>query len=314
MSKDRLIRALSVALLLALPVAAPMHAARAQEGGQEMESREGIALQNQIAELRAEVESLRNSQSNQPPAQAQPPAPSENENPPPANAENGNNGGSGDITAQLLVRVTALEEKTRELQGKVDDLTNQLQHAQDELGKQIGDINFKLNPNGAPPAGAPATPGLAPPPGTDAVPPADQSETPPPPPPPEPKRTPEMSLRAGNAALARGDYAGAIAAATMVLQAGLGPRTNDAELLLARGKAGQKQWKEAATGFYSVYKRAPKGPNASFALLGVANSLIGLGKNKDACSALAKLTAEFPHQSPTTHAGVISAKKRAACG
>ncbi len=270
---------------------------------QDMESREGIALQNQILDLRAQVEALRNG-----PAAAGP-APTES-SPVPARSQEGVPGAANDVTAALVVRVSTLEEQAREMQGKIDDLTNQLQRQHDEFAKQIGDINFKLNPNGTLDGAPGGAPGAGPAAGVAA---GAAAAALVPPPPAAPKRTPELAIRAGNAALARRDYAGAVAAATEALQAGPGPRTTDAELLLARGKAGQKNWSEAATGFYSVYKRGPKGPNAPVALLGVANALIGMGKPKDACSALAKLNVEFPHAAAPVHDAAKAARKRAAC-
>jgi TolA-binding protein len=284
---------LAAALLMLPLLLTPVRTIRAQDQdqGQEMNSREAIALQNQILELKAEIETLKNQP---PPAQPMPAAmPADQPSSaavPPAN---------GDVAAQLVVRVSDLEDKVRQLQGKVDDLTNQLQHDHDDLTKQIGDINFKLDPNAVPDGGtAPAT--VAAPPNS-------------PPPAPEVKPTTETLLKTGTAAWLSHDFAGAVAAATEALQNGAGAHTTDAELLLARGKAGQKNWKEAATAYFSVYKRAPKGPDAPLALLGVANALIGLGKNHDACGALSKLGAEYPHALDSIKIAAKADRRKAAC-
>lgn len=288
--------------LALLPLAASSKAA-----AQDMESREGIALQNQILELRAQIDALRNQ------------APSGAAAPAQAAPAPGGDAAANDVTAQLVVRVGNLEEQNRQLQGRVEDLTNQLQRTRDDLTKQIGDLNFKLNPNGTPPAagdgaasgagaGVGAAAGAAVAGGAVAAGAAAAADDA-----PAAKRTPEMAIRAGNAALARRDYPAASAAAIEALQNGAGPRTTDAQMLLARAKYGQKAYKDAAAAYFSAYKRAPKGPEAPVALLGVANSLIGLNKPKDACSALARLAVEYPHAPEGVKTNAKAARKKAGC-
>ncbi len=280
---------LTAALLLAA-ICLPM-AASAQ-----VETREGIALQDQIAELRQELQAVQQNQQAggsaqaQPQYQAQPPAP----------------GQYGDTAAELVVRVSALEEQNRQLQGRVDDLTNQLQRQHDDLSKQVSDLAFKLGQGGSQPAstgdaglGA-AADGAAP----------QSAPAPSRPAPPPVRRTPELALRDGNAALARRDYNAAEAAAREVL-ATRSARGTDAQLLLARAEGGQHEFKAAAADYYQAYNRAPKSPSAPVALLGVSYSLIGLNDNRDACEALSKLSVEFPG---AARASVAAARKRAGCG
>src|ERR1700753_2874503 len=94
------------ACLLAAPVA-PAHA--------QVDSREGIALQNEIYQLRQELKSVedqvgRGGGSNlRAPAYAPPPQQ------------------GSDLLAQLLTRVDALEEQVRQLRGRIDETQNQLQ-------------------------------------------------------------------------------------------------------------------------------------------------------------------------------------------
>jgi TolA-binding protein len=294
---------LAVSLLLAL---------RAPAAIAQVDSREGISLQNQIAELRQELAMMQQAQQGAGPGPQgyAPPQPY-----PPSYAPPGAGGGGGDTAAELVVRVSALEEQNRALQGRVDDLTNQLQHQHDDFAKQIGDIAFKLGQGGAtpppmmgaepgfgqpPPQMSPqATPGMAPP---MTAPPAAQA-----------RRTPELALREGNAALARRDYPAAASAAREALAAGHGATVASAQFLLARAEGGQHQYKEAAADFYQAYNHAPKAPGAPVALLGVANALIAMNDPHDACQALAKLQAEFPGAA-SVKAGAASARKRAACG
>lgn len=268
-------------------------AARAQ-----VETREGIYLQNQILELRQQLQGLQQlgSQAAPTPYGAPPVAPAPGAGPEAA--------GGNDLAAQLLVRVSALEDQMRALQGKISELEHQQQRDREELDKKIGDLAFKLG--GAPPAGeaagaAGAVPGLAPPP----------AEAPPPPPKPA-RRTPEVALKAGSAALARRDYAAAEAAAREVIDAGNTARLWDARYLLARSQAGAHKYKEAAASFYVIYKAFPKSVRGGESLLGVANALVGLGDKTAACQAAAKVAAEFSREA-TLKSGAASVRKRAGC-
>jgi TolA-binding protein len=277
----------------------------------QIESREGIALQNQILELRQQLSQLQQFQTQVAPSQGALPPP-EPEGAPPQMQ-----GASSDVVAQLVVRVSSLEEQMRALQGRVAELENAEHRDHDDLAKQIGDLAFKLGQGGSPPPGAGL--GGAPDPGTvpstsSAAGGMDLTSAAPPPPPPAPAhRAPELALKQGNAALARRDYAGAEAAAREVLALGHSPRTADATFLLARAQAGQHEYKDAAATYYGVYKASPKSPRAAEALLGVSNALIGLNDTAPACQALAKLAAEFPHPDASVRAGMVSARKRASC-
>ncbi len=263
----------------------------------QVDSREGIALQNQIAELRQELQQVQGGaaggQGYQPPQTTMQGYPAQ-----------APGGGGGDTAAELVVRVSALEEQNRQLQGRVDDLANQLQRQHDDLAKQISDLAFKLGQGGNAPASGLDTSGAGEAPKGQAAPPG--------PPPAPARRTPELALREANAAMARHDYAAAASAAREAA-GGHGTTATSAQFLLARAEGAQHQFKEAAADFYQVYNRAPRSPTAPVALLGVANALIAMNDGRDACQALAKLQAEFPGAAGVK-GGVASARKRAACG
>ncbi len=289
------LRALAVCLVTFAGVALPGLAAEAQ-----MESREAIDLQNQIAELRQELQMMQQAQQNgSQPQQGYAPQPVA-----PEPSQGGAQPAGSDLAAELLVRVSTLEEQMRDLQGKVDDLTNRVQHEQDDLAKQIGDLQFKLGQGGTPPATEPTgTPDPVQPP------PAAQQ-----PPPVAAHRTPEMILREGNAALARRDFAAAAASARDVLANSHGPRLTDAQFLLARAEGALGQYKESAADFYKAYQRAPKSATGQVALLGVANALLGMHDAKDACEALTKLSVEYPHATAAVKENVSATRRRAGCG
>jgi TolA-binding protein len=129
----------------------------------------------------------------------------------------------------------------------------------------------------------------------------------------QPPRTPEVALNEGHAALARRDYAAAIAAAREVLTTGHGPRTVDAQLLLAQAEAGQRNFQQAALDYYDTYNRARTGGHAPEALLGVATSLTELNDKPAACQALDRLRTEFPDPRPDLRAQEVAARSRAGC-
>lgn len=297
MRRWRSIRPACTALAIAAAIGVPP--ARAQ-----MESREGIALQNQILELRHELEQLREQggggQGYAPPAY--PSAPAEG-------------GPQGDISAQLLDRVSRLEEDVRSLRGRIDEIDNARQQAEADLAKQIGDLNFKLTGNaGAAPA-APASPAPPPPPGQTLSPPPGFLGAPATPAPElaPVRRTPEVALSAGYSALAKHDYPAAEAAAREVLAAGRGPRAADAQYLLAQAKMSERNYDAAAVAYDDAYKRNPRGPRAPDSLLGLANALAVLGDKAAACETLTKLHTEFPSPPASLRPAIIAAHGRAAC-
>ncbi len=306
-------------ILALLPVFAAVPA-RAQ-----MDTREGIALQNQILELRHELDSLRGQGGGGGSSlgyRAQAAAPPASPN---------------DMTAQLLERVLRLEDDVRSLHGQMDELTNALQRQHDDLAKQIGDLGFRLDTAGVPggnaaPGAAPGGPGPGSGPAPAAPPPASRpgyppSLSPPPgmlgavpsspgaPPPAAPpaRRTPEMAMQEGNAALARRDYAAAEAAAREVLAGPRGPRAIDAQFLLAQALNGKRDYANAAIAYDDSYGRSRTGPHAQDSLLGLANALVSLGDKRAACASLDKLKAEFPTTRQDLREPVAAARTRAGC-
>ncbi len=297
---------------------------------QEMETREGIALQNQIYQLQQEIETLRQ----QGPGRGGGSSLggySEREAPAPR-------GGSNDLVAQLLSRVDTLEDQVRDLRGRIDELQNQTQQQSADMSKQLDDLKFQLQnggrggDNGPPPGDADAAPSEAPPPegpmtsppprdlgALSAQPPTayrpDQPLplTPQPPRPPVP-RTPEVAMHAGFAALAERNYQGAEAAARDVLNNHrTSPRAYDAQFLLAQALTGEHQYSQAAIAYDDAYNRNRKGVHAGPALIGLANSLASINEKRAACETLVKLHAEFPQSAEELRPQIASVRQRAGC-
>lgn len=265
--------------LLASGVLCALLAAPAQA---QMDSREGIALQNQILELRRDMQAVQAQRGGGLP----PPAP-----------YRGGGGGGSEIAAQLLDRVASLEEEVRRLRGQVDEQANLHRRQQDDLAKQVADLSFRLqNAAVAPPPGpAPVQPG----PGPAA---------------PTGRRPPELAMQEGNAALARRDYAMAETAAREVLAVGRGsPRAGDAQFLLAQSLMGKRDFAGAAVAYDDAYNRSRTGSRAPDALLGTANALSALNERAAACASLDKVRAEFPSLRSDVREGAASLRGRLGC-
>jgi TolA-binding protein len=285
----------------------------------QMDSREAIALQNQLLELRRDLQALRDQAGR---GGAYPPAPQYGGGsflgnrgaPPPSGSL-----GGGDLGAQLLDRVSALEEQVRALRGRIDEIGNQTQQQGQDFAKQLGDLNFRMQ------AVESGRGGLAAPPPVSAVPnaggpasgpsaarapsrPAASGEG------GQPPRRPELALQEGNAALARRDYVAAETAAREVLaNSRTSPRAYDAQFLLAEALAGRRDWSQAAVAFDDAYNRSRTGQHAPDSLIGLANSLIAIGDKRAGCAALNKLRAEFPDTRPDLRDPIAASRQRAGC-
>jgi TolA-binding protein len=216
----------------------------------------------------------------------------------------------GNITTQLLERVQTLEDQVRTLRGQVDELQNQSQRQQADLSKQLSDLSFQMQQGGGHAGVAPSGPQpMSPPPGNLALS-GSGAEAPAPAAP----RTSETILQEGNAALARRDYKAAEAAAREVMSQGRGPRSYDAQFLLAQSMAGQRNYQQAAIAYDDSYNRNKGGSHAQDSLLGLANSLLSLGDKSAACGALAKFRSAFPTVRSDLRDNVAALRGRAGCG
>ncbi len=255
----------------------------------QLDSREAIQLQNQMAELRRDLSALREqithggsgSSLGGRPAPVMVPQ-----------------SGGGDLSTALLGRVGQLEEQVRRLQGQLDESENARQREGDALRKSIDDMNFKLGNAPVPTAAAPVKPPVAAvtPPAANAV-----------------RRTPELALQEGNAALARRDYAAAEAAAKEVLGFPKSPRAYDGQFLLAQAQAGRRDFAAAAVGYDDTYNRSRTGGHAQDALLGLANSLVALNEKRAGCATLDKLRAEFATPRADLKESIANARAKAGC-
>jgi TolA-binding protein len=269
----------ALALLILLLSAAPAAA--------QVESREGIALQNQILQLRNQLEELRRAGGGAVPRPAGP-APT---------------GGQGEVVAQLLSRVAQLEEEVRRQRGRADEAENRLRQQEEATNKLREDTDFRLQqieggrPGARPPASAAPPRAPAPAPAANA---------------PAAPRTPEQALAAGQAALARSDFTAAEAAAREVLAVRNSPRTQDAQMLRAQALAGRRDHQAAVIAFDDAYRTNRTSTRAPDALLGRASAFQALGLNREACDTLRQVRSEFATLTPSQRQAADAAARR--CG
>lgn len=283
-------------LLLAAPLLPLLMAAPAVA---QMDSREGIALQNQILQLRNEVEQLRRGGGG-----GYVPAPVPSGRAPV--------GGASELTGQLLDRVNQLDEEVRRLRGRADEAEFRNRTLQQQVEKLQGDMDYRLQqlenggggsrPAPAPaPAAAPAGAGAGPAPAAPSTPSAAAAP-----------RTAERALADGQAALARRDYPAAEAAGREVV-AGRGTRAQDGQLLLADALLGRRDYANAAIAYDDAYKRNRQSARAPEAMVGLASAFIGLNAKREACDTLNSLRSEFPRLSGNVATRASEARSRAGC-
>jgi TolA-binding protein len=280
MARTPLIAALALLPLLAVPAAA------------QMDSREGIALQNQILELRRDLDALRRGGGA------------------PAPVPRGGAGAPPETVQGLLSRVQELEETVRRQRGQLDVAENANRRLAEEIEKLRGDMDFRLQQLEGGGRGGTTRPPQGPPPAPAPAPPQPPQAAPASPPGP---RTAERALADGQAALARNDFTAAEAAAREVIAGRPGPRAQDAQLLLGEALLGRRQFQNAALAFDEAYRRNRQGSRAPEALLGLSNAFIGFGARREACDTLEQLTSEFTRLPQPVSARVADARRRAQC-
>jgi TolA-binding protein len=285
--------------------------------GQMIDSREGIALENQILELKQQIQQMQangggnggsmlgNSQQSAPPATV--------------------SGSQGDIIANLLTQQQHDESQMQDLSGRVDTLEHQLTTQHDQMEQEIGDLKFQLQHGGMSANGAGAAQGAQPDgngggssgdtlgtlpagqqdsSGQNA---GSQGAS------PAPMR-PVASIRAAKQALASHDYATAEADSKAILAQGKSsPQGIQAQFVLAQALAGQGRNQDAAIAYDDSYNADRTGAQAPASLLGLANSLTAIHQNRAACDTLDQLQSQFPTPPAGMASRISDARLRAHC-
>jgi tol-pal system protein YbgF len=91
------------------------------------------------------------------------------------------------------------------------------------------------------------------------------------------------------------------------------PQAVDAQFWLGESQFQQKEFRDAANSFLTVYKQAGQSPKAPDALLKLAMSLSALGEKPAACATLSEVGKRYPQASPALLTRVNEESGRAGC-
>jgi TolA-binding protein len=282
-------RPLTLIPLLALLAAGPVLG--------QIDSREGIALQNQILELRRDIQALQ------------------------ARIGSGGAGGSvlgaptplapprgaaattddqRELLTRLLDRVSALETEVRLLRGRSDETQNMLRELAATVEKNQADVDFRLQEleGGRRPASgaAPSAPQAQPRQPTQAQPPA-QAALPRPPSAPAQAPAPRSQaqiLTAAREALRKQDWATAEREAQAFIAAyPRDARVGEAHQIRAEALFGRREYMQAALAYDDARSRTPDRARRQEILLGLGRSLGAINERDSACEVFRQLASDF---------------------
>lgn len=266
----------------------------------QVESREGIALQNQILELRRDIESLRAGGGGGGGGGG-------SRLPPPV--VSGGGGGGGGASADMVARMQALEEQLRGMRGQLDEAQNSNRQLRADIEKLRGDIEFRLDAleKGGGGAARP-TPTL----------PANPTANPARPNQPNPPTQPTTAgdpFAAAQAALRANQFQDAERGfKDFASRNPRDPRAPEAYLGIGRALQGRREWAQAALAYDESYRRFPRGNFAQESLLGLGQSMNGLGDKGAACEAYGRLSSEFSNtMKPAVRTSLGAARQQAGC-
>jgi TolA-binding protein len=262
----------------------------------QIESREAIALQNQILELRRDLQALQargGSALGAPVPVAPRPATG-------TIAE-----GQQELLTRLLERVAALETEVRLLRGRSDETQNALRELQATVEKNQADVDFRLQelesgaqrrpaPQAAAPAQRPAQPPAQPP----TQPPAQaQASLPRPPAAPAQApapRTQAQILTAAQQALQRRDWATAEREAqAFIASYPRDPRVGEAYHIRAQALSGRGEHIQAVLAYDDARSRVTDRSRRQEILLGLGRSLGAINERASACEVFRQLASDF---------------------
>jgi TolA-binding protein len=238
--------------------------------------------------------------------------------------------------ADINVRLQALERQIAETTGRQEQIENRTRLLEEQFKKFKEDIEFRLNAAPAAPTPAPDAPAvIAPapvvvpaapvpaPPKTAAVKPA-----PPPvakPPAPLPSSTASVAIKpaspsdapyqAAYAAYQAKRYDDAIAMfEDFANKSPKHPLASNALFWQGKAYSAKKQFGLAARSHLRGYDRYRDAGKAEDNLLGLADALVSVGRQAQACEALAEFQAVFKTAGPANRAKADTLRKTAKCG
>ena len=236
-------------------------------------------------------------------------------------------------TLETLRRMESLEAAIQRLTAQVERLEFDARAARREADARLQDLEFRVIEleGGDPTAALRAAPDAAPP-DEPATPPAVEPPAPPPArdadraaqtaPGPAPLGTLRGAIPPGERAAfeaARRDLetlgpaAGRDSFSAFLSDYPESPLAGEAQNLLGTAYAREGRHREAARSFLIGVRDHGDTPKAAENLLGLARALTDLGRQPEACSALAELAARLPDAAPSVKAQAVAEARRAGC-
>lgn len=221
----------------------------------------------------------------------------------PASSDSFSGGGSDPATADILVRLSQLENQLREMTGRLEEREYEVSQLAARQDKALQDIEMRLGTL----EGGGQAPAMPPAESSNAVPP-DQvlgempAENPSFPPavteiPENVRATPEGLYEYGFTLLRQGDYPAAEKAfADFLSRYSDHALAGNSQYWLAETFYVRNDMNKAARLFAEGYQKYPKSSKAADNLLKLAISLSRLNKTQDACLTLGQLRKEFPDE------------------
>lgn len=285
-------RPLTLIPLLALLAAAPAFG--------QIESREGIALQNQIQELRRDIQALQGRGGGGSALGAPTPLAPPSSSAPLA-------GGQQELLTRLLERVSALETELRLLRGRSEETQNALSELKAVVEKNQADVDFRLQelegggarrpaqprpPAAQAPAQPPAQPSAQP-----SAQPRGQAALPRPPSAPAQapaSRSQAQILTAAQQALQRRDWATAEREAqAFIASYPRDARVGEAYQIRAQALSGRGEHMQAALAYDDARSRTTDRAKRQEILLGLGRSLGAINERDSACEVFRQLASDF---------------------
>ncbi len=238
---------------------------------------------------------------------------------------------SGTAIADINVRLQALERQIAETTGRQEQIENRARLLEDQFKKFKEDIEFRLNAAPAAPTQTPAAPTLVPapvatppaPPKTAAVKPTPAPATKPPAPilPPstasvaiKPSAQSDAPYQAAYAAYQAKRYDEAIAMfEDFANKSPKHPLASNALFWQGKAYSAKKQFGLAARSHLRGYDRYRDAAKAEDNLLGLADALVAVGRQSQACEALAEFQAVFKTATPANRSKADALRKTAKC-
>lgn len=270
---------------------------------QENNSRQVIALQNQVAQLKSQISQLQaqNTNFNDDSDNYRKKRHKDKDEDDSLSINNG-------LLPDLVSRINNLEDQQRVMRGEIDDLSNQLKTQNDLINKKIDDMNFAAGRGGASNSSSDdvVTDSKSEVSKKSSI--SDDSGT-------IKSAKPETgsTLRDGQQALLNGNFQIAESIAQKILSTPEGAKSPSARYLLAQAQAGQGNFKASSVNYYAVYKNFPKSPKAPSALLGVGYLMLKNGKVQEACQAVSLLHSKYPNVSTQVKSSALNLSRKAKC-